>query len=407
MDGEPLDVLEQRLRVVGHPARLGDPVVHFEIDVAVIVGLPRRIEVFVPLALDVRGQLAIGRRRAQEVAAEVEVEQRKRRIGFAIADAPHPHVGREVGLVEREVEVEGAVVAGVLFDVLLEEVRPDGRFRQPPHRAFRLGLLPGRRRADVDGDDDLGRACDEDLARVNHAGRAARVPHVRLDAELDAVLYVAVHRQRGIGRGEREGAVKIVVAVEPDGAVERLALAGDAHKDDVFRQVGDVLAGDNLARAVCDGNGRVLHVEFAVVAGGAVVIQLEVEIASGLVGIDAGDAEFHRAERVVAGLRALIVLAGKEQLADLGQEVGGLLVVAVAVRPFPEPFVVERNSLAFVRTHHHRGKPAGADGQPLQPVAGGARVPELVMCVSGCVLAHLQTSRLLSRSRTGTMIRRV
>ena len=45
-------------------------------------------------------------------------------------------------------------MASVLLDVLLEEVRPYGRLREPLGGAFRLGLLPGGRRADVGGDDD-------------------------------------------------------------------------------------------------------------------------------------------------------------------------------------------------------------------------------------------------------------
>ena len=142
--------------------------------------------------------------------------------------------------------------------MLLEEVRPYGRLREPLGGAFRLGLLPGGRRADVGGDDDLGRAFDEDLVPIDHARRAAGVPYVRLDAELDAVLDVAVHGEGRLRRSEREGAVGIVVAVEPDGAVERFAIAGDANEDDVLGQVCDVFAGDELAGSVGDGDGGVL-----------------------------------------------------------------------------------------------------------------------------------------------------
>ena len=76
-----LEEVEQRLVQLGEVGHLRRPVVHLQVDVEVIVGVPRRVHAVVPEALQVRGQIAGAAARDQQIAAELEVERVERRVG--------------------------------------------------------------------------------------------------------------------------------------------------------------------------------------------------------------------------------------------------------------------------------------------------------------------------------------
>ena len=90
-----IEKVEQRLVQLGEVGHLRRPVVHLQVDVEVIVGVPRRAHAVVPQALQVGGQIARPAAGDQQVAAELEVQRVERRIGRAALHALEPFVGRQ------------------------------------------------------------------------------------------------------------------------------------------------------------------------------------------------------------------------------------------------------------------------------------------------------------------------
>ena len=64
--------IKQRPRALGEIRRLGEPVIHLDVDVRVIIGMPRRIVAVVPKPLQVRGQSTRTRTGNQQVTAVLE-----------------------------------------------------------------------------------------------------------------------------------------------------------------------------------------------------------------------------------------------------------------------------------------------------------------------------------------------
>lgn len=86
---------------------LGGPVVHLGVDVDGVVAAPRRADQVVPEALEVGGLAAGAGAGDEQVAAVVEKERGKARVGGALGEA-HEAGGRgEGGGSGRRAEVEG------------------------------------------------------------------------------------------------------------------------------------------------------------------------------------------------------------------------------------------------------------------------------------------------------------
>ena len=66
------DQIEKRRGALGEIGRFGGPVIHLDVDVGVVIRMPRRLVVVVPKPLQVRGQPAGARTRNQKVAAILE-----------------------------------------------------------------------------------------------------------------------------------------------------------------------------------------------------------------------------------------------------------------------------------------------------------------------------------------------
>ena len=107
-DAKVVDGVEKRLVALAQTGELRDPVVHLHVDVRGVFSLPRRVEGFVPDALEISGLGAGTAAGDQEVAAVVEVEGGEGGIGVergAFAQALDARVGgqdREFGLGEIE-----------------------------------------------------------------------------------------------------------------------------------------------------------------------------------------------------------------------------------------------------------------------------------------------------------------
>ena len=72
--------IKKRLGALGQIGRLGEPVIHLDVDVRVIIGMPRRLVVVVPKPLQIRGQTAGARTGNQQVAAILEQQFLKLRV---------------------------------------------------------------------------------------------------------------------------------------------------------------------------------------------------------------------------------------------------------------------------------------------------------------------------------------
>ena len=106
--------LEQRLSEVGQVAGLGEPVVHLEIDVGRVLGVPDRCERIVPDALQV-GRFAAGLGAADEKVAPVIEIGRDEVLVPGVREVGDAHIG--VASVGRAPKVEGDAVHVVLEDL--------------------------------------------------------------------------------------------------------------------------------------------------------------------------------------------------------------------------------------------------------------------------------------------------
>ncbi|OQB39798.1 MAG: hypothetical protein BWY09_00966 [Candidatus Hydrogenedentes bacterium ADurb.Bin179] len=68
------------------------PVVHLVVDVVMVVGVPRRLQVITPDALQVGGQRARPRTGQEQVAAELKIQGHERRVFFAPAQGAEPFI---------------------------------------------------------------------------------------------------------------------------------------------------------------------------------------------------------------------------------------------------------------------------------------------------------------------------
>ena len=90
-----IEKVEQRLVQLGEVGHLRRPVVHLQVDVEVIVRVPRRAHAVVPHALQVGRQIARTAAGDQQVAAELKIQRVECRIGRAALHRFEPFVGRQ------------------------------------------------------------------------------------------------------------------------------------------------------------------------------------------------------------------------------------------------------------------------------------------------------------------------
>ena len=116
-----LDQVEQRRVTLGQVRRLGEPVVHLDVDVRVIIAMPRRIVAVAPQSLQIRRQPARPRARDQEIPPVLK--HQRFQIGIAAMlgiDLLPPvrrqadPVGRRVAKVERHPIEERLIIGDML-----------------------------------------------------------------------------------------------------------------------------------------------------------------------------------------------------------------------------------------------------------------------------------------------------
>src|SRR5687768_9856695 len=77
-----LEIVEERLMQLGKIGHFGRPVVHLQIDVEVIVAVPRREHAVVPETLQIRWKSAGAAACDQQVAAKLKIQRLESEIGF-------------------------------------------------------------------------------------------------------------------------------------------------------------------------------------------------------------------------------------------------------------------------------------------------------------------------------------
>ena len=82
-----VDVVKERLGTFGEIGSLGMPVVHLQIDVGMVVGVPRCMQIAAPYTLQVCRQRLAAAGGQQKISAELEVEIDKTYVGPACLDA--------------------------------------------------------------------------------------------------------------------------------------------------------------------------------------------------------------------------------------------------------------------------------------------------------------------------------
>ena len=183
---------EQRLVQLGEVGRLGRPVVHLGVDVDRVVRAPRRPQLVVPDALQVRRLRARAAAGDQQVAAVLEQQLDELRIRGAELHDPligrqrrRRRAGRRHGAAGgRERQRHAIEQAAVIGDVLARSrssQRPAPAQRRRSADASAAGSRPSRRRGSVEAV-EAGRARHQERDRVGVLDRQAswsRVDRVR------------------------------------------------------------------------------------------------------------------------------------------------------------------------------------------------------------------------------------
>ncbi len=109
-----LDVIHQRQSAVGQITHLGRPIVHLQIDVGVIIRIPRRRHRIVPFALQIGRQRSGPRTGHEQVTAVLKIERHERRIVGSLFHFLQPLVRRHVRL-RRRAQIEGHAAKSLLM----------------------------------------------------------------------------------------------------------------------------------------------------------------------------------------------------------------------------------------------------------------------------------------------------
>ena len=376
-------------------AGLGRPVVHLQVDVGVVVGVPRRVDVLVPDPLQVGRQRARPTRAEQQVAAELEPGRQQVGVGATLPDLRQPFVGRQLAqAAAAEVEVHAVERHRVLGDLAAVQVAVADRGRLAEreqrcqfggHRLHRDGAA-GRLLGQV----VVGRRGEHERHRVGvehpQFGRttldgveqpAAAMQHLHRRRERDPLVRLvpvglALHHQERVVALDLGTFAAGQPRLHVDGA---LAVGGDVHDQAVVRHRREHLAGVGHVGDLVGGRGDAgAQVQAALVVGHLLVPR---------------ERQQQVAERLVAANPAL-----GQELA-LHQLLGGAVVpveqqrarplqvppraFAVALHRLARPQRIDVQLDAFGRrpAEHHRAEPAVADRQRVGPAFGGSAIPEL------------------------------
>ena len=381
------DEAEEGLVEVGQISDFRRPVVHFQVDVAGILAVPRGEELVVPDALQV-GRLSTGLRRADEqVAPELEVGRHEEGV-VGLLEVLHPLVRRDVGIpvfaqMERSTVLEllvvfhmaalgiGIVLADSLRQVVLGtgdvvsrdvlvvvEVRPDGRI-----------------------DDSLiGMLHRQDSVAVGHHATASL--HGRASLELHLALECLVERRDSFQRDVIAlGGNDDVLVRTGHGRIER-HLPGLA-----CRHTGD----DNLVGKRSERLALEAYPVDLVAHHGTGGVQAQLAVVVGVAGVS-GEVQPQVAEGLVRhtliGLRldmcraqvlCLLVLPRQHELAYLGQPLPRFGTGVVVRASCPDGLFVELELLGCGVAVEHRAQTSVTQREGFRPDMRRLVVPQLVL----------------------------
>ena len=380
--------LDQRIVQFGQVARLRRPVVHLQVDVGVVVGVPRCIDVLVPNALQVGRQRSGATAANQQVATELEVGRQQVRIRLALLDERQALVGWQLPLF-MPTDIQGHAIkpTTVFADLATAQMRDANRLSQRDVQQrvkpwTEVALLARAHRLEVGrrGQQERHLVGVFDVQHRFVASRrqqlAAVVHHPQHRRERRALVLLAgvgapLHRQ---GHAvdldlDRPLALHAGLHGHRTGLVRR-----QMHHDHVVLGLREHLPGERrVADLVGHLDDAVAQVEHAPVVGRLLMArEQKIDVAQGLVASDPP----LRHELLLHQLLGLPVLAGKQQFPGLRQV--GLRADAVPVdgRASPQRIDVALDAFGSCATEHHRPQMAVADRQGLIPVLGGLAIPE-------------------------------
>ena len=193
--GQHGDIVEEGVDQFRQVADLGEPVIHLNVDVDVVVGAPRRFIVLAPDALQIRREFS-ARAGYQQIAAEIEIQLGQPRIVFGLGD---PAVGRNIGSAPRIGQREAAAPEHrfEIRAVLAEDRIPsggDGSLDAFPADGERVKIgLIGRGGGDVDRHAAF-RAHGADDQRIGERELAGDDDGIPLGRDLGVFAFVTESR---------------------------------------------------------------------------------------------------------------------------------------------------------------------------------------------------------------------
>ncbi|OPZ66351.1 MAG: hypothetical protein BWY83_02903 [bacterium ADurb.Bin478] len=119
-----LDIIHQRQSAFREMGGLRRPIVHLQIDIGMIIGIPRRRHGFIPLALQVGGQTTGPRTGDEQVTAILKIKRHQRRILSALLDPSQALIRGQVRLGRRrKVQMHTPEPALMFFQVVGQNSR--------------------------------------------------------------------------------------------------------------------------------------------------------------------------------------------------------------------------------------------------------------------------------------------
>ena len=388
----PAQVVEKRQVHLGQVAHLRAPVVHFRVDVDGVLAVPRRVEIVVPNALQIRRQRAGTRASREQIAPEGKIQFLQAVICIALRIAGKALVGRQI--VQRILPVQGERAPRHHCPVLrymrrLHRRVPIRRRRLQPGQARRAQIrkaVGGRRRkVDIRRFADVQRIADNVHTLAHRAAHChiLYAPVARLPAQQDGMLIHLVD------------AVDIRAAPEQNAAGEALVV----HRKHLMRHRQEALAADlllladirhlmhavrNIQRPPITADGALVarHVLPAQIAhsvqsfGRFAVQLLENQVAKHLV---VALAVGRGGQRFLGKLLRFGDSVLLEQLAHHGQVLFRIGIHAVAEAAVPAGILVQADSLQHRAAENHCAHATVAQRQGDVPVLGGGIGPQLIL----------------------------
>ena len=396
----------QGLVELGEAGLLQGPVVHLDIDVGVVVAVPRGERAVGPKALQVGGQGAGARAADEEVAAVVVIQGGQ--AGSGMLRKAQEAFARGQGIVRRGGQGEGDAVVEVAVGGDVRLLQPGhvihGIQQAVAHRCIALaGEVRARCRKGGRGGQDQpgfpailqGNAPLRGNAHVSTLGQQAHT-HAVLHALPVGIAAgeLAIHPQHIPFHGERGILGTAQAGGEGQGARPSGGQADQHHvtvaRDEVGTPVAHAAPGEGgMGHTVAQGEGADIVRRLAARIG-----EVNVQVAQHLVGAVAsvgllllGD------EAAVHQLLGLQVLALEEQLSDGGEALGGIGVAVVGLRAAPQGYFIEDNVLAVDTPVGHHAQASIAQGEGLLPDGGRGGVPQAVVAGVGRHRSGRQSER--------------